>query len=219
MRLAQASVNLPPACMRRLTAYHYAFADFGLSGAAPGQSTRACDRMAVDLYLALGLAEVLRLRLGMFYLPKLRHVHRHEFLFAPAIGFQVLARCAKLAHRSVCATAVAETLEDTMPDSVAASHILLMYSGSARSTATRSKEEAQQMISDLHTQVQAGEDFAQLAQNHSDCPSGSQGGELGTFGPGQMVPAFEKAAFGLPVGGVSDVIETDFGFHLIKRTA
>ncbi len=102
---------------------------------------------------------------------------------------------------------------------VRASHILLMYQGSARSTATRSKAEAQQQINDLKTQIDGGGDFAALAKKHSDCPSGQQGGDLGMFGRGQMVGPFEDAAFGMEVGQVSPVVETDFGYHIIKRTA
>lgn len=105
-----------------------------------------------------------------------------------------------------------------MSKQVAASHILLMYAGSARSTASRSQDEAKQLISELKDKLTAGGDFAALAQEHSDCPSGREGGALGNFGPGQMVPAFEQAAFALEVGGTSDVVETDFGYHLIHRT-
>lgn len=105
-----------------------------------------------------------------------------------------------------------------MADSVRASHILLMYAGSMRSTATRSKEEAEAQIRDLHAKASAGEDFAALAQAHSDCPSGQKGGDLGSFGRGQMVPEFETATYALQVGGLSDVIETPFGYHIIHRT-
>ncbi|MBX7080507.1 MAG: peptidyl-prolyl cis-trans isomerase [Nannocystaceae bacterium] len=106
-----------------------------------------------------------------------------------------------------------------MPDSVRASHILLMYKGSMRSSATRSKAEAQASIADLQAQLQNGASFAELARAHSDCPSKAKGGDLGSFGRGQMVPEFETAAFGLPVGGTSGVVETPFGYHLIQRTA
>ena len=105
-----------------------------------------------------------------------------------------------------------------MSSSVRASHILLMYAGSERSSATRSKDEASQQIREIKTQVDGGADFAELARKHSDCPSGKSGGDLGSFGRGQMVPEFETAAFGLPVGGTSDVVETPFGYHLIRRT-
>ena len=103
--------------------------------------------------------------------------------------------------------------------SVRASHILLMYKGSARSSATRSKAEAAQQIEELKTKIAGGADFAALAREHSDCPSGSKGGDLGQCGRGQMVPAFENAAFGMQVGETSGVVETDFGYHLIQRTA
>ena len=105
-----------------------------------------------------------------------------------------------------------------MSDTVSASHILLMYEGSMRSSATRSKEEALEQINDLKSQLDEGADFADLASEHYDCPSGSDGGSLGTFGKGQMVKEFQDAAFSLEEGDVSDVVETDFGYHLIKRT-
>jgi parvulin-like peptidyl-prolyl isomerase len=94
-----------------------------------------------------------------------------------------------------------------------------MYQGSARSTATRTKDAALQQITELKQQLDGGGDFAALARQHSDCPSGKQGGDLGSFGKGQMVKEFESTAFGLPVGGTSGVIETMFGYHIIRRTA
>lgn len=104
-----------------------------------------------------------------------------------------------------------------MADSVHASHILLMYQGSMRSTATRSKADAATQIAQLESELENGGDFAALARAHSDCPSKAKGGDLGTFGRGQMVPAFEEAAFGLPVNGTSGIVETPFGYHLIRR--
>ncbi|MEZ4287813.1 MAG: peptidylprolyl isomerase [Polyangiales bacterium] len=66
--------------------------------------------------------------------------------------------------------------------------------------------------------IKEGASFVSLAQEYSDCPSASAGGDLGPFGRGQMVKAFEEAPV-LPVDGVSDVVETEFGYHLIHRTA
>jgi parvulin-like peptidyl-prolyl isomerase len=106
-----------------------------------------------------------------------------------------------------------------MSDQVRASHILLMYAGSARSTATRTKDEALNEIKALKDQVDNGADFAELAKANSDCPSGQQGGDLGFFGRGMMVPEFDQAAFNMEVGTVSDVVETDFGYHILQRTA
>lgn len=106
-----------------------------------------------------------------------------------------------------------------MTDKIAASHILLMYAGSMQSTASRSKDEARQQTEAMRAQIAGGADFAALARKHSDCPSGSEGGDLGSFGRGAMVPAFDAAAFALKPGEVSGIVETPFGFHLIRRTA
>lgn len=105
-----------------------------------------------------------------------------------------------------------------MSDQVCASHILLMYEGSDRSTATRSKEEAAKGIADIKAQLDGGADFATLAKQHSDCPSAEDGGDLGPFGRGMMVKAFEDAAFNMAVGETSGVIETPFGYHIVQRT-
>jgi len=101
---------------------------------------------------------------------------------------------------------------------VRASHILLMYKGSMRSSASRSKADAEQQIQQLAAELQAGKAFAELAKAHSDCPSSAKGGDLGKFGRGQMVGPFEDAAFGLEVGQTSGVVETPFGYHIIQRT-
>jgi parvulin-like peptidyl-prolyl isomerase len=105
-----------------------------------------------------------------------------------------------------------------MADQINASHILLMYAGSERSSATRRKEEAETQIASVEQQLGGGADFDVLAREHSDCSSAQAGGDLGRFGRGQMVKAFEDAAFGLDVGGTSGVIETPFGYHIIRRT-
>lgn len=105
-----------------------------------------------------------------------------------------------------------------MADQITASHILLMYAGSERSRATRSKDEAKSQIDEIARQLAEGGDFAALAREHSDCGSAAAGGDLGSFGRGQMVKGFENAAFGLSVGETSDVVETPFGFHVIRRT-
>jgi parvulin-like peptidyl-prolyl isomerase len=62
-----------------------------------------------------------------------------------------------------------------------------------------------------------GEAFTKAAQEHSDCPSAQNGGSLGWFGRGMMVPAFDQAAFAMACGEISDVIETQFGYHIILK--
>jgi len=105
-----------------------------------------------------------------------------------------------------------------MSDTVSAAHILLMYAGSMRSSATRSQDEAKAKIEALKSELDGGADFGELAKEHSDCPSGADGGSLGTFGKGQMVKEFEDTTFAMDVDAISDVVVTDFGYHLIKRT-
>lgn len=71
---------------------------------------------------------------------------------------------------------------------------------------------------DIITAINNGESFADLAKQFSKCPSGQKGGDLGQFGPGQMVQPFESATFGLEVGAISGPVQTQFGFHIIQRT-
>ncbi len=106
-----------------------------------------------------------------------------------------------------------------MSDQVGASHILVMHNESDRSTASRTKDEAMELINEIKTKLDDGADFSELAGESSDCPSSKNGGDLGQFGRGQMVKPFEEAAFALKVDATSDVVETDFGFHLIHRNA
>ena len=96
--------------------------------------------------------------------------------------------------------------EEVMPLHVVrvkAKHILVKTYGEARN---------------LRDRVLQGEAFEKLAKENSLCPSGQDGGNLGFFGRGRMVPSFENAAFSLEAGEVSQPVETDFGWHLIKVT-
>ena len=118
---------------------------------------------------------------------------------------------------------LAELLEDipatNEPEEIAASHILIGYKGADRSEATRSKEEARKRAAKVLEKAKAdGADFAALAKEFSDGPSKTKGGDLGTFKKGMMHKNFEAAAWKLQVGGLSDVVETPFGFHIIERT-
>lgn len=106
-----------------------------------------------------------------------------------------------------------------MADTVQASHILIMYKGSQSSGASRTKDEALERIQMVAAEHVNGIDFADLAGEYSECPSAQDGGDLGEFGRGDMVPEFDEAVFDLEVGDTSGVIETAFGYHLIHRTA
>ncbi len=107
-----------------------------------------------------------------------------------------------------------------VPVTFRASHILIRWKGTERCPPgiTRTKEEALKLAEDLLKQLNDGGDFAKIAGASSDCPSKAKGGDLGVFGPGKMVPPFEKALTGLEVGKLSGIVETEFGFHVIKRT-
>ncbi len=100
-----------------------------------------------------------------------------------------------------------------------AAHILIMYKGSMRAPAniTRSKAEARKLAEDVLKKINDGADFAEMAKLYSDGPSKVHGGDLRTFGRGAMVKPFEDAAFSLKKGQVSGIVETQFGFHIIKR--
>ena len=104
---------------------------------------------------------------------------------------------------------------------IGASHVLIQYKGSLRAgpSVTRTKEEAKKLAADISAKAKKGQDFAALAKQYSDEPGAKdRAGSLGKFGKGQMVKPFEDAAFALKPGDVSGVVETDFGFHVIKRT-
>jgi parvulin-like peptidyl-prolyl isomerase len=114
-----------------------------------------------------------------------------------------------------------EERADAPADQIGASHILVAYRGATRAkpTVTRSKEEARALATRLATEArQPGTDFSKLARDSSDGPSGIEGGALPKFGRQQMVKPFSDAAFALQPGQISDVVETNFGFHIIKRT-
>ena len=107
------------------------------------------------------------------------------------------------------------------PATIGASHVLVMHRGSERvpPNVTRTREEARTRIEEVLRRARTGQDFAALAREFSDEPgAATSGGSLGTFGHGSMVPPFERAAFALGVGEISDIVETAFGFHVIKRS-
>lgn len=98
-----------------------------------------------------------------------------------------------------------------------ASHILICFDGTERCGVERTREEAEALVSDLKEKA-TGSNFGSLAiENSDDLGSGPQGGDLGWFGPGAMVKPFEDAVFALEKGGISDAVESAFGFHLIYK--
>ncbi len=89
----------------------------------------------------------------------------------------------------------------------------------AKASARHILVETEEACQDLKTQIEAGSEFTELARAHSKCPSGQQGGDLGEFGPGQMVPEFDKVVFSGEVGKVHGPVKTQFGYHLLEVTS
>ncbi len=79
--------------------------------------------------------------------------------------------------------------------------------------------ETEEQCNDLTKQIEEGADFASVAQKHSSCPSKAQGGDLGSFSPGQMVPEFDKVVFSADVNTVQGPVKTQFGYHLLEVTS
>lgn len=106
------------------------------------------------------------------------------------------------------------------PTRISARHILISYKGAEHAIpgVTRSESEARALAEQIAQRAkEPGADWKALAQHTDEPGSKETGGDLGPFARGQMVPAFERAAFGLAVGQVSDVVPTPFGFHVIQR--
>lgn len=113
----------------------------------------------------------------------------------------------------------AKTFFDANPEQfdqkekVRARHILIKVEKTADE---KTKAEARKKLVKIQKKIMSGEDFAEMAKQHSQGPSNIKGGDLGYFGKGQMVKPFEEVAFKLTAGEVSDIVETRFGYHLIK---
>lgn len=102
-----------------------------------------------------------------------------------------------------------------VPETVSASHILISFD---EEDTPEIKAEKRAELESIQQELATGASFEELATEHSDCPSSAEGGALGTFTRGQMVPEFEEAAFALEPGRLSQIVETEFGYHIIKVT-
>ena len=89
----------------------------------------------------------------------------------------------------------------------------------ARASARHILVKTEEACVDLKTKIEEGAEFADMAKKHSECPSGNEGGNLGEFSPGQMVPEFDTVVFNDDVGKVHGLVKTQFGYHLIEITS
>ena len=89
----------------------------------------------------------------------------------------------------------------------------------ARATARHILVDSKEQCEALKAEIEGGRDFAEAAREHSSCPSGRQGGDLGSFGPGQMVREFDEVVFSGELGRVHGPVKTQFGYHLLEITS
>ncbi len=90
-----------------------------------------------------------------------------------------------------------------------------MAQATARHILVSSEEQCQK----LKEEIEGGTDFGAVAKEHSSCPSGASGGDLGSFGPGQMVPEFDTVVFSADLNTVQGPVKTQFGYHLLEVTS
>lgn len=142
---------------------------------------------------------------------------RRELEKGTRVNLLVNQACAHVAdptEEEVAAFYAAHKDEYVEPHQVLCQHILVK---SEESDLPEAKSAAFEKIRAIRERVMAGGDFAEEAKKNSDCPSGQQGGSLGWFGRGMMVPEFDKAAFEMKKGEVSDIVTTQFGYHIIYK--
>ncbi len=114
---------------------------------------------------------------------------------------------------------LSELVEDKKPEKISARQILISHADAKESKSDRGKEEARKLAKKLATRLREEDaKFSELAKKNSDGPNAEEGGDLGTVKQGSRNEKFEEAAFALKPGEVSDVVETPYGFHIIKRT-
>ena len=89
----------------------------------------------------------------------------------------------------------------------------------AQATARHILVDSEEICLELKKEIEQGADFADVAKENSSCPSSAQGGDLGSFGPGMMVPEFDKVVFSAPINTVQGPVQTQFGYHLLEVTS
>lgn len=89
----------------------------------------------------------------------------------------------------------------------------------AEATARHILVDSEEQCLQLKGEIEAGADFGDIAKKHSTCPSSAKGGDLGSFGPGMMVPEFDKVVFSADVNTVQGPVQTQFGYHLLEVTS
>jgi hypothetical protein len=170
-------------------------------------------------WATLGVLLLLGLLGGLGLLPIDLNLKQSSATAEPAATAAAAASVAPATAKTTTTPAAAAS--GAAEERVAASHLLVSYKGSLRAQAnvTRTKEEALKRATQARERARKGEDFEKLVAEYSDEPGAAQrGGKLGKFTRTRMVKEFADAAFAMKVGAISDVVETKFGYHVIKRT-
>ena len=89
----------------------------------------------------------------------------------------------------------------------------------SQATARHILVDSEETCTDLKSKIEGGADFSEISREHSSCPSGQRGGDLGKFGRGMMVPEFDEVVFSAKIGEVQGPVQTQFGYHLIEVTS
>jgi hypothetical protein len=132
-----------------------------------------------------------------------------------------LAPPAPAASAKLCDPQLTGSVDGGEPQEIGARHVLIQWMGCRRApeTIVRTREQALAVANQVLEKARGGADLGRLANEYSDEPmAGSRAGSLGCFRRGTMDKRFEAAAFALKPGEISDVVESDFGFHIIQRT-
>ena len=146
----------------------------------------------------------------------LKHQIEQNMAIQALIDKEIMAKI-KITDAAAQAYYKAHASEFKQPEEIRARHILIKVASDASSA---EKAAAKKKIEEIQKKLKKGADFAELAKAYSEGPSAKKGGDLGFFSRGQMVEPFEKAAFALKkIGDVSDIVQTPFGYHLIKLEA
>jgi peptidyl-prolyl cis-trans isomerase C len=127
---------------------------------------------------------------------------------------QVVSEAADPTEEDILAHFEAHRDEYNRQERILAQHILIKPADSSPAAKTAARER----LAAIRQRAADGADFADLASDNSDCPSGKEGGSLGWFSRGMMVEAFDRAAFEMKTGELSEIIETPFGYHIIYKT-
>jgi peptidyl-prolyl cis-trans isomerase C len=144
---------------------------------------------------------------------RLREIIERAFIVKNVLEVKIEPLAKPVTDKEVADYYEAHKGEFTDPEEIRASHILIkLSSGASDEEKTYSKKEMQAILEE----AKGGADFAELAKKHSQCPSAVRGGDLGYFARGDMVKPFEEAAFALEPGQISDIVETEFGYHIIR---